>query len=203
MTDSNLKGAVVYEKLQRLANDSGKQPLTMADAFNRLSAEDNDFGMPLLLLSLPGAIPGPALGLNTVLGVAVTLIGLQMFIGMRSVWLPRWFTHIPLRPSWMQRAIRIGGRLLLWVERLFKPRMNWMKCRLGISLLGLIVVLLGLLMMIPVPGTNSLPSVVLLLLSFGLIETDGLLTLLAAMTGLMVVFLYADIIYLVIIWLSK
>jgi len=131
------------------------------------------------------------------LGVVVTLLGLQMFVGKRSVWLPRWFSRIRMRSSWCQQAARMGERFLPWVERLVKPRINWMKYRLGISLLGLVVILLGLLMMLPVSGTNTLPALVLLILSFGLIETDGLLTLLAALAGLIVTVLYVDIIYLV------
>jgi hypothetical protein len=137
------------------------------------------------------------------LGVVVTLLGLQMFVGKRSVWLPCWFTRIRIRSSWCQQTARMGERFLPRIERLVKPRINWMRYRLGISLLGLVVILLGLLMMLPVSGTNTLPALVLLMLSFGLIETDGLLTLLAALTGLVVAVLYVDIIYLFITWLSK
>ncbi len=73
--------------------------------------------------------------------------------------------------------------------------MNWMRYRSGASLLGLAVILLGLLMMLPVPGINTLPALVLLTLSIGLIEGDGLLTLLAA--------LYAEAVYLLVIWLAE
>ncbi len=58
-------------------------------------------------------------------------------------------------------------------------------------------------MMLPISGTNILPALVLFVLSLGLIETEGLLTLLAALMELVVVVLYADIIYLLLIWLSK
>ncbi len=78
--------------------------------------------------------------------------------------------------------------------------MNWMRYRSGASLLGLAVILLGLLMMLPVPGINILPALVLLTLSIGLIEGDGLLTLLAA---LILTVLYAEAVYLLVIWLAE
>lgn len=202
MTDLYSKEGGLREKIQRLAMESEKAPLIMKDALHLIAEGGHGYGIPLLLLSLPGALPMPALGMSSMLGVVVTLLGLQMFIGKRSVWLPRWFNLIRVRSSWCKKASRMGERFLPWVERLVKPRMNWMRYRLGTSLLGMVVIILGLLMMIPISGTNTLPAIILLVLSFGLIETDGLLTLLAALAGLLVAVLYADIIYLLIVWLT-
>ncbi len=202
MTGFYPRGIALHEKLRRLAIKAGECPLTMGDALRRLAAGANGYGIPLLLLSLPGALPMPAFGLNSLLGVVVTLLGLQMFAGTRSAWLPHWFTRIRLRPDWSRRAARLGERFLPGLERFVKPRMNWMRYRPGASLLGLAVILLGLLMMLPVPGTNTLPALVLLALSIGLIESDGLLTLLAALAALVLAVLYAEAVYLLIIWLA-
>jgi hypothetical protein len=144
----------------------------------------------------------PAVGLNTPLGVVVMLLGLQMFIGRSTVWLPHWFTRIELRADWVQRSAHLGERFLPRLEYFVKPRINWLKYRSGVSLLGLIVVLLGFLMLLPIPGTNTLPAIVLLVLSMGLIESDGLLTLLAALVALALAVLYAEAIYLLITWFT-
>lgn len=79
--------------------------------------------------------------------------------------------------------------------------MNWMRSCPGASLLGLVVVLLGLLLL-PVPGTNTLPALVLLALSIGLNESDGLLTLLAVLAAVIATMLYAEGVYLLVIWLA-
>ncbi|MEA2079294.1 MAG: exopolysaccharide biosynthesis protein [Pseudomonadota bacterium] len=202
MTGFYPRGIALHEKLQRLAIEAGQGPLTLGDGLRRLAAASNDYGIPLLLLSLANALPVPTFGLKCLLGVVVTLLGLQMFAGKRSVWLPRWFTRIRLRSDWSQRAARLGERFLPMLERFVKPRMHWMRYRPCASLLGLVVILLGLLMTLPVPGTNTLPSLVLLALSIGLIESDGLLMLLAAMAALVVVALYTEVVYLLVIWLA-
>ncbi len=108
MTGFYPRGIALHEKLRRLAIEAGECPLTMGDGLRRLAAGANGYGIPLLLLSLPGALPMPALGLNSLLGVVVTLLGLQMFAGKRSVWLPHRFTRIRLRPDWSQRAARLA-----------------------------------------------------------------------------------------------
>ena len=195
------RGIALHEKLQQLSIDAGQCPLTLGDGLHRLATGGNGYGVPLLLLSLVNAVPVPSFGLKSVLGVVVALLGLQMFAGKRSVWLPHWFTRIRLRPGLSQRAASLGERFLPRLERFVKPRSNWMKFRLCASLLGLIIILMGLVMMLPIPGTKILTSPVLFVLSLGLIENDGLLTLLAALTTLVVVALYAEGIYLLVIWL--
>jgi hypothetical protein len=202
MTDFYPRGIALHEKLRRLAIEAGQCPLTLGDGLRRMAVGGDGYGIPLLLLSLSMALPIPAFGLKSPLGVVVTLLGLQMFAGKRSVWLPRWFTRIRLRPDWSQRAARIGERFLPRLERFVKPRMNWMRYLPGASLLGLVVILLGLLMTLPVPGTNTLPALVLLALSIGLIESDGLLTLLATLAALALVALYTEAVYLLVIWLA-
>lgn len=196
------QGVTLREKLRQLAVEAGQCSLTMGDGLQRIAAGVNGYGIPLLLLSLPGALPMPAVGLNTPLGVVVMLLGLQMFIGRSTVWLPHWFTRIELRADWVQRSAHLGERFLPRLEYFVKPRINWLKYRSGVSLLGLIVVLLGFLMLLPIPGTNTLPAIVLLVLSMGLIESDGLLTLLAALVALALAVLYAEAIYLLITWFT-
>lgn len=194
-------GMALHKKLRRLAIEAEQRPLTIGDSLQRLMTGSNGYGLPLLLLSLPGALPMPAIGLNSLLGVVVTLLGLQMVAGKCSVWLPHRYTRIQLRPDWSQRTASLGERFLPRLERFVKPRMNWMKYRLGISLLGLVILLLGILMILPFPGTNTLPALVLLILSIGLIESDGLLVLMAVLAALTLAVLYAELVYLLIIWL--
>lgn len=112
MTNASVQGITLHEKLQRLAVEAGENPLTMGDSLQRLAAGSSGYGIPLLLLSLPGALPMPALGLNSLLGVVVVLLGLQMVTEKNSVWLPQRFTRIRLRPDWSQRAARFGERVL-------------------------------------------------------------------------------------------
>jgi hypothetical protein len=124
-----------------------------------------------------------------------------MFAGKRTPWLPRRFTRIRLRPDWSRRAARLGERFLPKFERFVKPRMNWMKYRLGSALLGMAVIFLGLIMILSIiPGTKILAAFVLLALSISLIESDGLLTLLAA---LVLAVLYSEAVYLLVIWLVE
>ena len=203
MSSFNQQGLVLHEKLQQLATEADQSPLTLADGMHRLATGDNHYGVPLLVLSLINAVPVPSFGLKSILGVIVALLGLQIIVGKRYPWLPSWFTQLRLNPKLTHRAANLGERFLPRLERFVKPRKNWMHYRLYVSLLGLVVFLMGLVMMLPVPGTKILTSPVLLALSLGLIENDGLLTLLSALVTLIVVAVYAEGIYLLVTWLMR
>lgn len=201
MNDCSHQEIPLHLKLQRLATEEQQQPLTIGDVLKLLETAEKGYGIPLLLLSLPGALPMPAVGINTPLGVVVILLGLQMLSGKRSMWLPDRFIAIRLRPDWLRRTARMGDRFLPGLERFVKPRWNWMKYRSGTALLGVAVMLLGVLMLMPIPGTNTLPAIDLLVLSFGLIESDGLLTLIATLLAVILSVLYVEAFYLLIGWL--
>jgi len=201
MPKATVADTSLHVKLQRLAVAAGDSHLTMADGLRHLAMSSNGYGIPLLLLSLPGALPMPALGLSSLLGVVVVLLGVQIFIGKTTVWLPQKFSRIRIRPDWSLRAARMGERFLPKLERLVKPRLNWMRYRLGTLALGLAVFMLGVLMVIPVPGTNTPPALVLLTLSIGLMENDGVMTLIAALAAFLLTLLYAEAFYHLINWL--
>ena len=206
MVDLSLQGASLHKKLHRLALEveAQKLPLTIGDGLRRLAAGANGYGFPLLLLSLPATLPLPtSFGLKSLLGVIATLLGLQMLMAKRSVWLPQWFTRIRMRAHWSQHAARLGERFLPRLEHFVKHRMNWMMSRAGVSLLGLAVVFLGLIMIISIiPGSKIAAALILFALSVGLIERDGLLALLAAVAALILVALHAELVYLLMIWLE-
>lgn len=165
----------LHERLRRLAVEAVQCPLTLGDGLRRMAAGGDGYGVPLLLLSLPAVVPTPtSFGLKSLVGAVITLLGLQMFAGKHSVWLPSRFTRIRLRPEWSLRAARLGERFLPRFEHFVKPRMNWMRYRLGSSALVLAVIFLGLVMVLSIiPGTKILAAIVLLALSIGMMKVFG------------------------------
>ncbi len=189
------------KNLKELSVEASHSDLNVGDGIHKLTADGSTYAMPLLLLSLVNAIPVPSFGLKSLLGVIVSLLGIQMLLLKRSAWLPRWFKKLPLSSKVSGRIAKIGERLLPKLEKFVKPRYHWMKYSFASSLLGLVIFLLGLVMILPVPGSKVLTSPVLLAISFGLIKKDGLLVLLASVAALLVVSTYIEVFYLVYNWL--
>jgi len=140
------------------------------------------FGMLLLLATLPAFIPIPVGG--AVSGPLVVLIGAQLALGRHRPWLPDFLARRgPHRRSLAAFDRRISPWLVR-LERLVRPRLPQLVAhRAAMALTGVLLVLLGLLLSLPIPLTNYLFAGLLLLFALALIERDGVLMLIAWISG--------------------
>ena len=159
---------------------------------------EKGFGLLLVILSLPSALPLPAPGYSTPLGIALALIALQMLAGRQSLWLPGKLHGLRIQPKLAGKMVSAASRFLRAIERWIKPRQLWIRSRGGQAALAAVVLLMSALMILPIPLTNTLPAMVIFLIGVGLSEEDGLLAILAFVVGLLAVALYAAIIYLLL-----
>jgi hypothetical protein len=78
--------------------------------------------------------------------------------------------------------------------------MKWVGLRLGRVLMGLLVMAMAVLMMIPIPMTNTFPAFVIFLIGIGLTEDDGLFAIGACLVGVLAVALYAALVWAMIVY---
>ena len=133
------------------------------------------FGMLLFVCTLPAFIPIPGVG-GAISGPLVALIGAQLLVGLRKPWLPAFIArHGPHRHS-VSRFRDLLSPWLARLERVVRPRASGMlDHRLASAVTGLLLILLGILLSLPIPFTNFLFGALLLLFSLALLERDGLL----------------------------
>ena len=140
------------------------------------------YGMLLFVATLPAFIPIPIGG--AISGPLVVLIGLQLLWGRQRPWLPRFIaTRGPHRHA-LARFDRLVSPWLARLERLVRPRLPvLLHSRASRIFTGLLLVLLGLLLALPIPLTNYLFGALLLLFALAMLERDGALMLAAWIGG--------------------
>ena len=157
---------------------------------------DKGFGILLVILSLPSALPVPAPGYSTPFGIVLMLLGLQMMSGRERPWLPERALRKEVSREFAGKLVRSANRFLGFAERLIRPRMRWINRKGGRMFLGCVVVLMASLMILPIPLTNTLPAGVIFLVGVSLSEDDGLVAIGSFLAGLLAAAFYAYIIYL-------
>jgi len=168
--------------------------LSVREIFDRVG--DKGFGVLLVLLSLPSALPVPAPGYSTPFGVLLVLLGAQMVAGRVRPWLPERALRKEFSREKAGKIFRSATRFLHLGEKLIRPRMRWINLRGGRIFLGVIVIGMAALMIVPIPLTNTLPAIVIFLVGISLAEDDGLIALASFFLGVLSAAFYAYIIYL-------
>ncbi|MEM0966988.1 MAG: exopolysaccharide biosynthesis protein [Verrucomicrobiota bacterium] len=157
---------------------------------------DKGFGILLILLSLPSALPVPAPGYSTPFGILLVVLGIQMVIGRVQPWLPEKARKKEFSKERAEKVFRSAGKILHKMEVLVRPRMRWINSRGGRVFFGAVVIGMASLMILPIPLTNTLPAFVIFVVGISLSEDDGLMAIGAFVLGILAAAFYAYIIYL-------
>ncbi|MCL7714169.1 exopolysaccharide biosynthesis protein [Stenotrophomonas mori] len=139
--------------------------------------QESAFGVFLFVAILPSFIPIPGIG-GAVSGPLVLLIGLQMMAGLSRPWVPGFIARRGPKRGTVHRFLGRIERPLRRLDRMLKPRLQLLVAPLPArAFTGLLLLLVGILLSLPIPFTNYLFGFQLLLFALALIERDGALML--------------------------
>jgi hypothetical protein len=160
---------------------AGKAPrtpsnVTVGEILDRTT--HSGFGFLIAFLAL-AAIPFP--GVSFPFGIAIAFGGLQIIAGRDRPWLP---VRIRRHAVSMKTVSWIGLNVARWtsrIEKAIRPRMGFVaRGPLWVVLgAGLLIQGIGLALPLPIPGSNWVFVLPILVYAIGLLEGDGLLLLVA------------------------
>lgn len=176
--------------LEKLAN----QPLSLADVL--VETSERGFGLVIGLLVLPFLFPMPP-GFTTVLGSGCLLLSAQMALGRRSPWLPRRIAKFQFPRHFILKLLKNLNRVTGLLEKISRPR--WLSIAENSRIWqvnGLCISWLTLLLMSPIPFTNPIPTVGILLFVVAMLEADGLLMCVCYVLTALITLLFGVVGYL-------
>lgn len=164
-------------------------------------AGERIFGFLFVLLALPSALPVPAPGYSIPFGILLLFLAVQLIIGAKIPWLPQKWLNYPIPLNKVQGFIKSGTSWLQKIELISRPRLSYICTSFaGRVVIGCAIALMAISMMIPIPGTNTLPAIGIFVTGFGLLDDDGAISLGGLVLCLMGGILSASI--LLAIWLG-
>lgn len=168
--------------LDRFAEGDPAERLRLGDLFRGLG--DRSFGMLLIAATAPAFIPIPGVA-GALSGPLVMLVGVQLLLRLRQPWLPGFLARRGPNRGTMARLRDLLAPWLGRLEHVVRPRATIMLDHwLPDIVTGLLVLVLGLLLSLPIPFTNYVLAALLLLFALALLERDGVLLVVAWLSGL-------------------
>ncbi|PWU05674.1 MAG: hypothetical protein C5B43_02965 [Verrucomicrobia bacterium] len=150
------------------------------------------FGILILLLSMPSALPMPVPIFSIPFGLAIACLLIQMLFGRKTPWLPKKVNDTTISISAAKSMLKSGIKILNKVEHLIHPRWTWFCYN---KFAYIILFILTCVLILPFPLTNTAPALILFLFSVGLIENDGIICLIAFLIGILLTGFYCVIAY--------
>ena len=169
--------------LHNVVNRNTADRISIGDL--KLALHERGFAILLVIFALPIAVPFPYIqGFTTILALPLIFFASQMFLGFDSPWLPQWLANKTLSRQLIALIVTRAAPYLKRVEKLLKPRLIWLASGLGPRLIGFFSLLFSIAILIPLPFTNLLPAIGILIMSLGLLSRDGVTVLLGLLIGL-------------------
>ncbi|MDR7417800.1 MAG: exopolysaccharide biosynthesis protein [Armatimonadota bacterium] len=165
--------------LEAALNEADWRPMRIGDLIDRTA--DRGYGLLLIFLGLPMLIPFLPPGSSTLVGPIYAAFAVQMLRGSHRPWMPHRFREAILAPATIRALRRRGLPVVRAFERLSRPRALWVGETVMLRTVGIMVLLMGLVLLSPLPFLNTLPAVSVMLIGMGLLNRDGLFVL-AGMT---------------------
>ena len=130
---------------------------------------ERSFGIILLILGLVALVPGA----SGVIGVLLMIPAAQMLLARKGPVFPGFLARRRISKRKLARLIARINPVLRRIERVVRPR--WPTPFEATKMaVGFVVFLLAATLLAPIPFSNIIPGLVIVLLSFAYLEEDGI-----------------------------
>lgn len=152
-----------------------KAELSLGEMLARVEGDDG-VGPVLLVLTLPVLLPLPP-GFSMVLALPLLVVAPQIIVGRRRIWLPKFLARQKIKREALVKLVRRLLPMLERAEKVVRPRLGFLTTGVGASLVGVACTVIAIVLVLPIPFANLVPSLALGAFSIGLTRKDGLFVL--------------------------
>lgn len=176
--------------LKRVSQDLSGEDIQLGFLLYRLRRRS--FGGLLFFLAILGVIPG--IGIFS--GLLMMMLGVQLAIGFRAPLFPRFISEYSLKVDSLRSVLNRVAPKIEKVERYIRPRLLMLTLMPFTLVLGALILCLAAMVIIPLPFTNLLPALAILVISLGFLERDGLLIIAGSVLSVFAFSISGLVIYL-------
>ncbi|MCK0151117.1 exopolysaccharide biosynthesis protein [Marivita sp. S6314] len=180
MTATLFEDMAISDRLDQLAAESRGEAVTLGWVLDQLN--ERAFGLFLLVLALPCCIPF-LYGVPQVVALPLMFVSAQILLGRRTPWLPSRLAARSVASKDLHNLADRAGPWLRRIEAISRPRLSLLTRAPLDRIVGLALVLFSASILVPLPGTNTVPGIAVVIVAMGLLQRDGILVILGGLLG--------------------
>ena len=121
-------------------------------------------------------------------GLIVMFLSFQMIIGMKEVWLPKFITEKSIKRTTLTVIVEKSTIYLYKLERFTRRRFTFVSNPITERIIGAFIFFLAGITLTPIVFANTIPGLAIILISFGMINKDGLMVIIGFIVGIFSIF---------------
>lgn len=173
--------------------DNNVRKIKFGDILNLISKQSQF--MLILIAAIPLVLPIPyPPGIPTILGIPITIFIINACLGKKFIQIPARILSYSICMDTVTQVVtksRVAIRILARIAR--GGRLSFIADNNLTRLHALFMLIMAIFIITPFPGTNYLPAISILIISLGMVLTDGVLVIFGYMVGcigIMIVILF-------------
>ena len=137
--------------------------------------KERSFGILLLIMAIPNACLVASIPMvSFVFGFVIILVSVQIIFQYHKISLPNVIGAKTFSKKQLEYILNKYTSHLIKIEKYLKMRWVFLTSTIGQIILGIVCLMHGILIVLPIPLGNFLPGLALVFLALGVIEKDGL-----------------------------
>ena len=178
------RDAKVRQRFSDVLHDLASRPdatISIGDVLDAFG--DRAFGALMLLFAAPNVLPLPP-GTSALLGAPLLFVTAQLMIGRSTLWMPSLILKRSISREFFATLVAKFGPALERTERVLRPRLTALLNPVPERIAGAACLLLALILFLPIPFGNIPPGFAISAFALGIVERDGLATVVGWVTTL-------------------
>jgi hypothetical protein len=170
---------------ETIAQLSDAHPQTLSFENIVKAFHERGFGMLLVILAAPMALPLPVPpGVNIILASPLLFLTAQQALGRSHPWLPQFILRKDIKTALFEKTMRAILPWTIKIENITRPRLGFVTRGIFSHLIGIAGFCMALSVCVPLPLTNSVPSLGIALMAIGVLMRDGLTVITGCAVGM-------------------
>lgn len=195
MPEENLpRQLTTSKKLMEIKKGVCDKDITLKQLIEVMSKEGLQF--LIIILLAPFLIPASIPGSSTPFGILIILLEMA-FLRNKTLYLPNFIGKYELNKDTVSKLFEILGKALGYLEKISKPRgeLSTKKYILQINAIFSIMLAFLLFLPLPIPFTDFMPAVSILILAVSTLERDSYLMILGYVAMITTIIYFASVGY--------
>lgn len=175
------KKVIATQVLEDVVNSSSGDRVLVKDLVDAMDSVG--FGLAIMIFAFGIIIPLPP-PFPSIISIPLVIFAAQMMAGYTSPKLPKRFANLTVKRSVLAMLIQKSSYYIRKVEKILRPRFAFMLYPGMERVIGFFIFIFSSFVLLPMPLSNFIPGLGVLIISLGLLGKDGVVVLLGIITGL-------------------